>query len=67
MAVFCQKMLTAVRDELSSAFSSFESMIDKMQVHSQGLSSDRATVFSDAPPQGVESEVQRQGLPILPR
>lgn len=52
-AVSCQKML---RNELVLLFESFKALIDKMQVPSQGLSSDRTAVFSFAPPQGMESE-----------
>ncbi|PIO34739.1 hypothetical protein AB205_0089000 [Aquarana catesbeiana] len=49
----CQKMLTSVRDELASTFSSFRTLIDKLQTPAESPSSLKASVST---PQQAESE-----------
>lgn len=51
-------MLTSVRDERTSTFSSFKSLIAKIQVPSEGPSQDLTPDGSGAPPQNTESETR---------
>ncbi|PIO27098.1 hypothetical protein AB205_0108830 [Aquarana catesbeiana] len=59
--VSCQKMLTSVRDELTSMFSLFKTLIDKIKVPSEGPSPVRTSAGPSAPQQSAESEDSEAG------
>ncbi|PIN92263.1 hypothetical protein AB205_0070450, partial [Aquarana catesbeiana] len=54
--VSCQKMMTSVGDELTSTFSSFKTLIDKIQVPSEGPSPVKTSAGPSAPQQSAEHE-----------